>query len=64
MSEYLKYILSVKDIDDYSNNPRILNLIKKYDNWKSLIIQYSYQQYRIIKKELLSSQILYQKIII
>lgn len=50
MSEYLKYILSIKDIDDYSNNPRILNLIKKYDNWKSLIIQYSYQQYRIIKK--------------
>ena len=64
MSEYLKYILSVKDIDDYSNNPRILNLIKKYDNWKSLIIQYSYQQYRIIKKELLSSQILYQNKII
>lgn len=64
MSEYLKYILSVKDIDDYSNNPRILNLIKEYDNWKSLIIQYSYQQYKIIKKELLSSQMLYQSKII
>lgn len=64
MSEYLKYILSVKDIDDYSNNPRILNLIKEYNNWKSLIIQYSYQQYKIIKKELLSSQMLYQNKII
>ena len=56
MSEYLKYILAVKDNPNFNNNPRTLNVIREYEDWKKLVVEYNHQQYRIIKNKFISIQ--------
>lgn len=60
MSEYLKYILAIKDNPNFNNNPRTLNVIKEYEDWKRLVVEYNHQQYRIIKNKLIGVQTLHQ----
>lgn len=56
MSEYLKYILVIKDNPNFNNNPRTLNVIKEYEDWKKLVVEYNHQQYRIIKNKFFNLQ--------
>ncbi|MCI8347733.1 MAG: hypothetical protein HFJ12_07330 [Bacilli bacterium] len=60
MSGYLKYIMVVKDNSNFSQNPRTLNVIKEYENWKRLVVEYNHQQYLIVKNRLMDSRILSQ----
>lgn len=53
MSNYLKYIFVIKDNPNFNQNPRTLAVIEEYSHWKELVIQYNYQQYRIIKNKLM-----------
>lgn len=60
MNEYLKYILAIKDNPNFNNNPRTLNVIKEYEDWKKLVVEYNHQQYRIIKNKLIGVPVLHQ----
>lgn len=60
MSEYLKYILAIKDNPNFNNNPRTFNVIKEYEDWKKLVVEYNHQQYRIIKNKLIGIPSLHQ----
>jgi len=53
MSDYLKYILVVKDNPNFNQNPRTLSVIDEYSKWKEMVIEYNYQQYIIIKNKLM-----------
>lgn len=53
MSDYLKYIFVVKDNQNFHQNPRTLAVIEEYSKWKEMVIEYNYQQYRIIKNKLM-----------
>lgn len=57
MSNYLKYILAVKDNPNFNKNPRTLAVIEEYSKWKEKVIQYNYQQYRIIKSKLMGTSL-------
>lgn len=57
MSDYLKYILVIKDNPNFNQNPRTLAVIEEYNQWKELVIQYNYQQYRIIKNKLMGESL-------
>ncbi len=53
MSDYLKYILVIKDNPNFNQNPRTLAVMEEYSKWKKLVIEYNYQQYIIIKNKLI-----------
>ena len=57
MSDYLKYILVVKDNPNFNQNPRTLSVIEEYCKWKDLVIEYNYQQYRVIKNKLMGDNL-------
>lgn len=57
MSDYLKYILVIKDNPNFNQNPRTLAVMEEYNKWKELVIQYNYQQYRIIKNKLMGKNL-------
>ena len=46
--------MAVKDNPNFNNNPRTLNVIREYKNWKKLVVEYNRQQYRIIKNKLMN----------
>ena len=61
MNMYLKYILVVKDNKNFNNNPRTLSVIKEYEDWKRLVVEYNHQQYKIIKDKFLNTKKAWQK---
>ena len=56
MSDYLKYIL--KNNLNFNQNPRTLAAIEEYSKWKELVIEYNYQQYRIIENKLMEKDLI------
>lgn len=57
ISDYLKYILVIKDNPNFNQNPRTLAVMEEYSKWKELVIEYNYQQYRIIKNKLMGKNL-------
>lgn len=61
MSDYLKYILSVKDNPNLKSDPRTLSIIESYNHWKDLVVEYNYQQYKLVKNKIMGEETFYKK---
>ncbi len=53
MSSYLEYLLVTIENPNIKDDSRVLSIIQAYDAWKDLVIQYNYQQFRILKNKFL-----------